>query len=436
MKEKEKQMARKSNMRLYPIYRMIGVDLLFYYSIEILFLTQVKQIPIADVILAGSVYGLTRMACQIPITLVIDKIGNKNSMIIANSINLISMILLLFCGNTWQLFISQIFSGIAFSTKGVVEPTILNQSIPKSSVKSDIFSKLDGKGLAGYYYISAISSVIGGVLYTVNPYIPMVICTVLVVLSIVLSLGFVEMQERTNTQSQTNMMKEMKKSIQDIGIGFKAILQSKRLKALLLFYGAIWGLMCLLSKYEISMLEEMKMSAVFIGILTAVLSIVSGLISTRANAFHERFRNKSLTVVGVSFSLACIIGGLGGMLGFPFAITILLILIAYSIRACDLGLYNVLSKRYLGNFAKDEMYTKIYAANSFSENIFRIIVLAIGAKLVTKVDTATAMVLVGIVYFVLILVILKYMKTRVGLVPKMEQEEIENVALEKRREVV
>ena len=44
MEEKKLAQMRKNNMKLYPIYKMIGLDWIFYYGVEILFLTQITQI--------------------------------------------------------------------------------------------------------------------------------------------------------------------------------------------------------------------------------------------------------------------------------------------------------------------------------------------------------------------------------------------------------
>lgn len=40
--KEEKQRMRKINMKLFPIHKMLSWDLLFYYTINFLFLTQVK----------------------------------------------------------------------------------------------------------------------------------------------------------------------------------------------------------------------------------------------------------------------------------------------------------------------------------------------------------------------------------------------------------
>lgn len=43
MEEKKLAKIRKSNMKLYPIYKMVGLDWIFYYGIRVLFLTRSKK---------------------------------------------------------------------------------------------------------------------------------------------------------------------------------------------------------------------------------------------------------------------------------------------------------------------------------------------------------------------------------------------------------
>ena len=43
MEEKKLAKIRKNNMKLYPIYKMIGLDWIFYYGVKVLFLTRSKK---------------------------------------------------------------------------------------------------------------------------------------------------------------------------------------------------------------------------------------------------------------------------------------------------------------------------------------------------------------------------------------------------------
>ena len=75
---------KKINAKLYPIYKMISWDLLFYYSIIYLFLTQVKSFTSAQVLLGEAVFTASCFILQIPLGLLVDDFGKKNSLVIAN----------------------------------------------------------------------------------------------------------------------------------------------------------------------------------------------------------------------------------------------------------------------------------------------------------------------------------------------------------------
>ena len=81
---------KKNNIRIYPIYKMLSWDLLFYYSIIFLFLTQAKGISAADVLLGESLYPIFKFILLIPLTAFIGKIGKRKSLIIANLMNAFS----------------------------------------------------------------------------------------------------------------------------------------------------------------------------------------------------------------------------------------------------------------------------------------------------------------------------------------------------------
>ena len=84
MVEKEKVQMRKRNMKLYPIYKTLSWDYLFFYTTNFLFLTGVKHIAPADVVLIDSFYALFGIIMQVPATFVIEYLGRKRSLILAN----------------------------------------------------------------------------------------------------------------------------------------------------------------------------------------------------------------------------------------------------------------------------------------------------------------------------------------------------------------
>lgn len=104
MEEKKLAQIRKNNMKLYPIYKMIGLDWIFYYGIQVLFLSNQKGISPADIILAGTVYSFCNMISQIPNSVLLEIIGKKKSVVLGQLLNLIAMIIILICPNFFLKF--------------------------------------------------------------------------------------------------------------------------------------------------------------------------------------------------------------------------------------------------------------------------------------------------------------------------------------------
>ncbi len=143
---------RKRNMKLFPSYKKLAWDYLFYYTIDFLFLTQIKQISAANVVLLTSIRSIFGIFLQIPANVVIDFLGRKNSVILGNILNCLYLSLFMLSGSLLDLIIAMFFCSLARSIKEIAEPSLLNESIPPSRYKSSIFAKLNAKGTSRIFY--------------------------------------------------------------------------------------------------------------------------------------------------------------------------------------------------------------------------------------------------------------------------------------------
>ena len=306
-KEKEQINARKKNMRIYSVHRMLTFDLLFYYAIKFLFLTQVKGFTASDIVVVSAFLGLFKVLFQIPITVVIDKIGNRRSLIIADLFQATSVTVIMLSNSLPVLIIGNLFGAIAVAMKDVAEPGLLNSSIPDVKEKSQIYSKIDGKSVGNFYYISAFSAIVSGFLFDINGYIPMTICVIILLISALLATGFTEL---IPVQKQENIKKYYKTYFRDLKLAFSFIFNSSRLKALMLFSGVMYGIIMVMNTYEMGLLDEMGLSASITGIIYAIMQIVAGISSKQHGKIHQKYKNKTLSIVGVSYTLACLMAGI------------------------------------------------------------------------------------------------------------------------------
>lgn len=409
--------ARKKNMKLFAFYKALSTDAVFLYTIKLLFLTQIKGIPSSDVIFSISMYALSMVILQIPATIIIQKIGYRKSAFLSNLFNIFYVAILMFSTNVIHLCIAEFASAVTFSLKDVAEPSLLNVSIPKSKIKGKIYSKIEGKGQAGYYFIEAVTAALSGFIYAFNPYLPLILSIIVSAIACMISLLFEEIEDLESNETKEGIEK-IKQYIKDIKNSFVFIFKSKRLRSLILYSAFSWSFICIMSEYREALLKDIGASSQIIGILCAIFGISSSIASKKQVQFHNKFKNRSLSVILISCSISMILSGAVVLLGAPIEVCILAILFFGIIRECDMAMSRILVNRYLGNFANQQIISKIYAANSIVKNFVRSVITALASALLAVTTSANSMLYVGLIFFVVSIIIISYMKPRVGLKPE------------------
>ena len=409
----EEVKVRKHNLRLYPKYLMLGYDLLFFYGIRVMFLLDVKGITESQILLAATVYALSMIVMQVPATLLSSKIGYKNTAIAGNIFNIIWAILMITFDGFAGLALSQFISGVAFALKFVSEPNLLSTSIPQAPTyqRNEIFSRLDKKGFSRYCIFSAISTIISGFLYDINPYIPIFMCLICVIAATSISFNFNDIQEVESKESFKDYIKDLKK-------GYKFITKSKRLRALLIMTGAVWGIIVLLDSYQLTLLQDIGATSVQVGFIFAMFELTRGLFSNTALDFNKKFKNRSLTNILLAFAIGFILAGIIAMSQLPFYTKLVIIVVILLIMGAANAIDQILAKKYVNNFASTKILPAIYSSKSICDNIFRTIITLLGSAIVGIYNIDIAMIVMGIFILILTLVLTVYSKDKLGLKPE------------------
>lgn len=403
--------AKKQNMKIYSLYRAISLDLIFYYSVEFLFLTQVKNISSSDIVLATSIYAIFMIIFQIPASTIIDKLGTRKCTILANIFNSIFIILIMICNNLSTLILAQFISALCFSLKDISDVALIKYSIPKTKKSGEIFSKLEGKGLRNYFIFNSISAILAGFLYVINPYIPLILSLIITVLSTIMSFGFIDIEEKGQSSTDKTYIKDLMQSI-------KIIINSQRLRSLFLYSGIAWGIFTLMGTYRASLLVDIGAPEQIITTVAAIVGIASSIGSKSQLKFHNRLKNKSLTTILLIIIIAIFIAGIVGVINISYNISLVFIVACFCAINFSKGVSLVITKRYLSNFADEKILTQIYAINAISKNILRAIIGFIGSYLLRITNTANSMIIIGILLTITVLGLISYMKTRLGLKPE------------------
>lgn len=421
MDKKTKAKIRKNNMKLYPIYSMFGLDFMFYYVIELLFFIQVKGLTPANVVLLDSFFAAFAIIVQLTTVIIVNKIGKKKSIVLGNVLNLVAVLMIIF-GNHFVIFvISKAISAVGFGLKSITEATFLNSTIPETKKAGEIFTKIDGKSYARYSYFKAISTLMAGFLFDINPYIPMGLCIACLVITILVAMNFREIEDEETTEKN-----EENDSVQTVKQGMTFIFKSKRLKALLLMIAMIWAVLCVHSTYNTALLKEIGISASMIGIIGAVMELVKGMYSTKANDFNKKYSNHLLTIVALTVTIVMTISGIITLLPIDYRIQAMVIIVLCTVAYIMKGVQQVIKKRYMSNFVKPDTLLQIYSFNTIAKNVLRMIVSYIASITLNFMNIKYACVFIGILLTAIVILISLYMKSRVGLEPeKYDEKDVE-----------
>lgn len=414
------QMMRKTNMRIFPIYKRLAWDYLFFYTIDFLFLTQVKGISSADVMLKSTFYAFFSIILQIPANIIVEFLGRKNSLILGNILSCFYMVIIMMSRSLFDLIIAEAFSAMAFSIKNVAEPSLLNESIPPSRYKSQIFSKISAKGASGYYILSSISKIIAGALFIINGYLPIICSLAVLIIVTILSIGFIEPIKKKRKSKATLMYMIEMKNVKD---GFAFILKSERLKALILCASLIYALLSVLQTYHVSLQEDIGLSSFVIGIIAAIGSMVSAYASKGQEQFNNKFRNKSLITISMILSVSTILSGIFGIEANKYIVLLLIVILMFFAYNFGLGMFYTIIDKYLRNFSNEKIDTKIFSAYSLFRGLFRMIACVVASFLLDKMATVYSMIVIGVIFTVVFILMKKYMETRVGLRPEQYSKE-------------
>ena len=412
MKETHNEEIEKKNInvKLFPFYKMISWDLLFFYAIIFLYLVQVKNIPAPRVILSEALYNVAIMIFIIPSGKIVDKIGKKNSVIIANICVCLSVVVLLIMKNFYHLVLAYTIMAFGYSIKAIAENIILYDSVPSGSKKGKIFSLIDGKASSYYYYIDAVSAIVTGFLYVINPYIPLILCLVMCVISTIISCKF----QHTNTVEKAKTDNNTKVTLKE---AFQHVKNSKRILYLIILYAVFSGLLYNISSLRSSLFEDLNLNPQYFGIIYAVLQIISGTTARYQNKIHNRFKNETLAILTMPVTISCIlIGVLGSMKSDNFIFSVIIIL--FIIQNILKGPYRSLIVRYMNNFTNKSIRTKLATIESLGYYGVAVLFSLMCSFLLERTSTAITFIIIGVVSAFLIGTVLYLMKGRVGLKPE------------------
>jgi len=398
------------NVKLFPIYKLFSYDILFYYAISILYLTGVKGFSVSQVALLSSIYSLASILSQIPASIVADKIGLRNSMIIGNIFIMIWGILYLVIPTFNFFLLGDIFCAFGFALKGVSESPFLYSSLKKIG-KISQFAKVESKGSSLYFVVEAIACVIAGYLYFINPYLPLIFSCTCALIAVILAfyMNPIKTQEKS-TLTTKERLKEMYS-------GFKFIFKSKRLHAILIFACVFYGVLALSNLYIKTFLNDIGVSSTLFGYIFAIASVASAIGSIIQDKIKQTHRNRTLSTISITYISSFIIIGLFALLFKNYYVLLTVGIIIFLIQSLIKGAYRIIIKEYISRYTTSSIRSKLMSIYYLAESFGSTTLMLIASRTIDLASIGIIYCVFGLVLFIIMILILNYMNSRVGLDP-------------------
>ena len=404
--------------------KMFSWDLLCFYSIEFLFYTITKGISASEVLIANAFYLIFKVLMEVPAVAIADILGHRKSLIIGNLLVFLHMIILIFAPGLWGILLANLFFAFGYDIKTISETNLLYDSVSTKGGEG-LYSKIESKGGSWYYYLDGILCLISGYLFVVNNYIPIYICTLFTLISTIQSFQFKDIHNNKTKENKKNIYSIMKDYSSNLKISVKFILKSNRMKSYILFASVFYGVIKVIGTYKSELLLEKGLPEEQYAAILAILTLLSGIVVSYSRKVHKKFKNKTLSVMSLTYIGACIISGVVANLCTD-DIAIPIIIMSCVIFKAGESLWYILEYKYLKNFTTEKMRNKIMFTYEVISCIGASIISILGSLLLKVVNINYAFILVSLVFCIAIVLCLDYMRTRFGLRPnEYKKEDIE-----------
>ena len=320
--------------------------------------------------------------------------------------------------NMFFIAIAQVISAFGYDFKGICDSNLLYDSVATKG-GDGLYTKIESRGVSGYYIADAALSIIAGYLFVINNYIPMIICTICVAIGLFISCKFKDIYYTKNKKKISKFVEEYKT---DIVSAFKFVKTSKRIKAYILFGSVFYGLIKIFETYKSNLLTTSGVQPELFSMIIAILSLIAAISVKYAPIIQNKFRNRTLSVISLTYLLSWLtIGTIATIFTNNIAIPIILMLYVVN-RICDSQWYIVRGK-YLRNFTTRKSRNKILFVYELITSIAVAGISLVGAEILEIVDVKKSIILVAMTGLALMIIVLDYMKTRFGLKSKEYRKE-------------
>ena len=158
----------------YPFLKGFTDDLLFFVAIDTLFFTMVKNLSLSEISLLTAISSFIAIICRFLFLKIILKLGNTFCVRLGMILLLLSAIIMTTGHHFVTILLGKTLYEFAFIFKDM-EMVVLKNNLSVLG-KENQYATIANKGMIIYAFLTFIVALSSGILFNINPYLPMILC--------------------------------------------------------------------------------------------------------------------------------------------------------------------------------------------------------------------------------------------------------------------
>lgn len=323
MEETKQNTYLKRFYKIFPIFYGLSGDLLFYVAIDTLFYTVVKGFSADKLSLLTTVSTLSCIVLKVPLTKIIEKIGNTRSVRVGTFGLIITSLIITFSESFLIIMIARIIYLVSFVFKNM-DNAMLKNNLAIQNREED-YAKITSNGSTVYAIITLLIALVAGYLFNINSYLPMYFCIAFCVISFVMSLY---LKDISTNDKQVLKQKDSKQKVK----------LSKIIFIVLVFYGILYALVDvgqangkLLIQYELSGIYDISKTATYFGIIIAISRVARVIGNISFGKLYTKFKDKISNIFSVLMIMTFVFLAIGYFFNYNTSVKFIIMSIGFCI---------------------------------------------------------------------------------------------------------
>lgn len=296
----EKLQLRKNVYKNYVYTLIQNIDLT--RGIWMIYLAS-KGMSLTQLGLLETIFHITSFTMEVPTGAVADIFGRRTSRIVGRIMSLISVIILLLANSFLWFAISFIFTALSYNLESGAGDALIYDSL-KEIGEEETYMKVSGRKELFFQVAGVVSFFLGGYLATKSYDMAFLLTIVIAIITIAQSFTFKE----PNVGRVKIVHGDENIFINQLKTSLKIILSKPKIGFLIIFTQILMAFCTCIFYYLQNYLKGDGYSEAIIGVIYAVCSLASALVSTQVHAIEKKIKERGILLLTPLLTVGCIWG--------------------------------------------------------------------------------------------------------------------------------